>query len=399
MVRVIFSLLFCALGLSASYLEVDKWNKGESFLTFLQSQGIPQSIYYDLDREDRELAMEIQSGTSYDILKNDDGDIEQVLIPVGEELQLHLIKDKKTGNFSMQTTPVAYEKENLAVVIDIEKSPYQDIVAATNNRGLANEFVNSYKKSVDFKRLRKGDKLAIFYSQKKRLGKRYGNTVIEAAMIEVRGKENYVFLYDNNRYFSDKGKELEGYIFKMPLSSYKRVSSKFTHKRWHPILKKYRAHLGIDYAARKGTRVKASGNGRVSFVGRKGGYGKTVEIRHSNGYKTLYAHLNGYRKGLRRGKKVSKGQVIGYVGNTGISTGPHLHFGLYKNNRAINPNKVVKIAKNILVGKKRKRFLSHVKEYKKRFKVAINNRVAPKKEEKFNYIVSLDKSSKEPSTN
>lgn len=399
MVRAIF-LTFCfVLGLNGSYLEVKHWNKGESFLTFLEDNNISQSIYYDLDKEDRELAMEIQSGTSFDILKSDDGQIEQVLIPVGEELQLHLIKDKKTSLFSMQTTPVSYENENLSVVIDIERSPYQDIIAATNNVSLANEFVNSYKKSVDFRRLRKGDKLAIFYSQKKRLGKIYGNTTIQAAMIEVRGKENYVFLYDENRYFSDTGKELEGYVFKLPLSSYKRISSKFTHKRWHPILKKYRAHLGIDYAARIGTRVKAAGNGKVIFVGRKGGYGKTIEIRHSNGYKTLYAHLNGYKKGIKRGKRVSKGQVIGFVGNTGLSTGPHLHFGLYKNNRAINPSKVVKVTKNVLTGKKRKKFLAYVDDYKKKFKLAIDNKATPVKEERFNYIVSLDKSYKQPSAN
>lgn len=391
MIRYLFAILLTCIVANSAYLEENDWKKGESFLTFLESQNIPLSIYYDLDREDRELATEIQSGRKFQMLKSDNGDLEQVLIPIGEELQLHLIKDRDTKQYSMEIIPVSYQVEKLSVVIDIKKSPYQDIVDATNNHPLANEFVNSYKKSVDFRGLKKGDKLVVFYTQRKRLGKRYGNPTIDAGMIEVRGEKNYIFLFDENRYFTDAGKEIEGYFLKMPLSHYKRVSSKFTYKRWHPILKRYRAHLGIDYAARRGTPVKAAGNGRVSFVGRKGGYGKTITINHSSGYKTLYAHLKGYKKGIKRGKRVRKGQTIGYVGNTGMSTGPHLHFGLYKNNRAINPNKVVKIAKSILKGKERKKFLSLVKDYKNRFAIALNERKPPIKEENFNYIVLLDK--------
>lgn len=391
MIKYFFAILLTCMVANGAYLEEKEWKKGESFLTFLESQNIPLSIYYDLDREDRELATEIQSGRKFQMLKSDNGDLEQVLIPVGEELQIHLIRDKDTDKYTMQITPVSYQTEKLSVAIDIQRSPYQDIVAATNNHPLANEFVNSYKKSLNFRNLKKGDRLVIFYTQRKRLGKRFGDPTIDAGMIEVRGEQNFIFLYDENRYFTDKGKEIEGYFLKMPLTSYKRISSKFTYKRWHPILKRYRAHLGIDYAARSGTHVKAAGNGRVTYMGRKGGYGKTIEIRHADGYKTLYAHLRGYKKGLRRGKRVNKGQTIGYVGNTGLSTGPHLHFGLYKNNRAINPNKVVKVTKSILRGKERKKFFAHVKDYKKRFEVALNERKPPIREENFNYIVLLEK--------
>ncbi|MDA7848260.1 M23 family metallopeptidase, partial [Sulfurospirillum sp.] len=169
-----------------------------------------------------------------------------------------------------------------------------------------------------------------------------------------------------------------------------RISDRFTYKRWHPILKRYRAHLGIDYAARRGTPIKAAGNGKIVQLGRKGGYGKTITIRHDNGYKTLYAHMKGYRKGMKRGKWVKKGQVIGYVGSTGMSTGPHLHFGLYKNNRAINPNSVVKVTKSKLTGKKRKEFFTYIKKYKKDIEVALNDYENPKKEKSFDYIVSLD---------
>ncbi len=393
MFRYFFALILSFTLANSAYMEEWEWEKGESFLTFLEKHEISPSIYYDLDREDRELATEIQSGRRYQMLKNDDGDIEQVLIPVGEELQLHLIRDKKTNKYSIQITPAIYQTQSLNATISIEHSPYQDIISKTNNHMLAIEFINSYKKSVDFKSLKKGDMLSVFYTQRKRLGKRYGAVRVDAGLLETRGEKNFIFLFDENRYFNEKGKELEGYFLAMPLSHYSRISSPFTHKRWHPVLKRYRAHLGIDYAARKGTPVKASGNGRVSFVGRKNGYGKTVTIQHTDGYKTLYAHLNGFRKGLKRGKKVNRGQIIAYVGNTGISTGPHLHFGLYRNNKAINPNKVVKITKSKLKGKEKKQFDKLVSKYKDRFNIALEQKKTPAKEQDFSLVVSLEKQS------
>lgn len=108
--------------------------------------------------------------------------------------------------------------------------------------------------------------------------------------------------------------------------------------------------------------MKSAGDGKVVFVGGKGGYGNVVEINHDSSYKTLYAHLNGFAKGLREGQKLKQGQVIGYVGNTGLSSGPHLHFGLYRNNTAINPATVVKIAKSTLSGKDLKEFLAYTNE-------------------------------------
>lgn len=394
MLRRVLVVLSLAVSLNAAFLQEANWKKGESFLSFLETNDIPVSIYYNMDREDRELASEIQSNTKYQILKNDSGDVEQVLIPVGEEMQLHLIRDTKAKNFILKITPISYEEKEFSVAIDIQHSPYQDIVNATNSYALANEFISAYKKSINFKYLKKGDKLAIFYKQRIRLGKNFSNPILEAAVVEVRGKKNYVFLYGNNRYYNEKGKELEGYLLGMPLSHYKRISSRFSYKRWHPILHRYRAHLGIDYAARRGTRVKSAGSGRVSFVGRKSGYGKVIEIRHVEGYKTLYAHLSRFKRGLRRGQRVSKGQLIGYVGSTGMSTGPHLHFGLYRHNRAINPASVVRVTKNNISRKKLKKFKVLVKNYKKRFEVALADMKPPHKVKHFEYIVSLENEKK-----
>jgi len=388
MIRVLFILVFWSISLSASTLHVERWAKGETFLTFLKKNKLPLDIYYDLDSVEQELATEIMFDVKFQMLKSENGELEQVMIPIGEELQLHIIKQKDGYEFT--TTPIAYEEKKLSVTVEIKNSPYQDIINKTNNYLLAHEFIQAFKNSVNFKRLRKGDRVVIFYTKRIRLGQQFGAPKIEAAMVEVRGRKNYVFSYNKGRFYDAKGKEVEGFFLAKPVN-YHRISDRFTYKRWHPILKRYRAHLGIDYAARRGTPIKAAGNGKIVQLGRKGGYGKTITIRHDNGYKTLYAHMNGYRKGMRIGKWVKKGQTIGYVGSTGMSTGPHLHFGLYKNNRAINPNSVVKVTKSKLTGKKREEFFTYIKKYKDDIEVALNNYENPTKEKSFDYIVSLDR--------
>jgi murein DD-endopeptidase MepM/ murein hydrolase activator NlpD len=119
--------------------------------------------------------------------------------------------------------------------------------------------------------------------------------------------------------------------------SFRRISSRFTKKRYHPILKIYRPHLGVDYAAPTGTPVSSVGDGTIKFAGYKGQNGKIVIIRHPNGYTTYYGHLSRIKKGIKRGVKVKQGQLIGYVGTTGLSTGPHLDYRIKKNNRFVNP--------------------------------------------------------------
>jgi len=385
--KVLFVLVILAISLSAATLHVKKWGSGETFLTFLKKNNLPLGIYYNIAPEDQEVATDIMSGVKYQILESENGVIEQVMIPIGEELQLHLIKEGE--DYKLTTTPIVYQEEKLTVTVEIKSSPYQDIINETNNYLLAHEFIQAFKNSVNFKRLRKGDRVVIFYTKRTRLGSQFGAPKIEAAMVEVRGHKNYVFSYNKGRFYDAKGKEVEGFFLATPVK-YRRISDRFTYKRWHPILKRYRAHLGIDYAANRGTPIHAAGNGKIVQLGRKGGYGKTITIRHDNGYKTLYAHMKGYKRGMKRGKWVKKGQVIGYVGSTGLSTGPHLHFGLYKNNRAINPNSVVKVTKSKLTGKKRKEFFAYIKQYKSDIEVALNDYENPTKEKSFDYVVSLD---------
>lgn len=347
----------------SSEIEFTKWENGESFLNFLEKHHLPQKIYYNLDRSDQTITEEIYAGVNIQIMRDSNATIEQVLIPISEELQLHIYKGEK--DYELESIPIVYETKQEAFSVVIENSPYYDIVKATGSKKLAHQFVNAFKNSLNFRRdLRKGDHLVMIYEQKYRFGKTFSMPVLQVAMIEMKKKKHYIYLNSDGRYYDEKGVEAEGFMLNRPVRN-ARVSSGFTTRRYHPILKRYRAHLGVDYAARPGTPIMAAGSGRIIFAGYTRGYGKLIKIQHSDGYMTLYAHQRAFRKGIKRGKYVKKGQVIGYVGTTGLSTGPHLHFGLYHNGHAQNPARVIRITTNKLKGEKLKVFTALKEEYNK----------------------------------
>ena len=141
---------------------------------------------------------------------------------------------------------------------------------------------------------------------------------------------------DIKGYYDHEGKSLRLAFLKAPLN-YRRISSGFSQGRFHPILKKYRPHHGVDYAAPHGTPVSSVGDGTVLFAGYRGDYGKLIIIRHPNGYETRYGHLSRLDRGMAKGVKIKQGDIIGYVGNSGLSSGPHCHYEVIKNEEPLNP--------------------------------------------------------------
>lgn len=344
------------------------WGNGETFLKFLESHNIPSSLYWNLHAEDKELTAEIYAGVRYYTLE-DNGMLIQALIPLNDDMQIHLYREGV--DYKVDFIPVKYFKSNAQIAISIQKSPYQDLYELTGDTNLSNEFVNIYKNSLNFSRsVLRDDKLALIYDYKYRLGRTFGSPDIKAALIETNRKPNFLFAHTNGKYYDEKGNEMQGFLLSMPVYG-ARISSRFSLNRKHPILKVRRPHYGIDYAAPKGTAVRAAAGGKVIFAGSKSGYGKVVEVIHDNGLKTLYAHLYSYS--VKKGQRVKSGQKIAKVGNSGLSTGPHLHFGLYKNNRPINPNLSIKTTKSILNKDEKKAFLAVAKTYEEKLKVAIMN--------------------------
>ncbi len=357
--RLVLFIFIISTFLTADTIKSGYWEKGQTLLTFFEEFNIPQKLYYSLPQKDQESAASIQSGTRYFVAKDDNDRVTQLLLPISDELQIRVyFKDDK---YHFTTTPISYTTMQDTFVITLENSPYYDIVKHTGLKELADEFVAIFKHSINFSRnIRKGDKLVISYKQNMRLGKPHGKPEIKMAMIETNKRPHYLINY-NDRYYNKEGTEVQGFRIIRPVAAaHSWISSHYSKKRWHPILKRYRAHLGVDFAANSGTRIKAAASGRVVFKGRKGGYGNTIIIDHGNGFRTLYGHMKGFRSGIYNGKRVYAGHTIGYVGSTGLSTGPHLHLELQRRGQRINPLNVVKVATDKLSGEEKKRFNAHL---------------------------------------
>lgn len=195
---------------------------------------------------------------------------------------------------------------------------------------------------LDFSRqIQSGDSYRLVFERQVRPDGSMRSGRIVAAEIVNRGRPLHAIWFDLHDdgvggYYDLEGESLRRAFLKAPLE-FRRISSRFNMNRFHPILNTRRPHIGVDYAAATGTPVMATSDGVVTIRGVQGGYGNLVEIRHSSGYVTRYAHLNGFASGVRAGSRVSQGQVIGYVGMTGLATGPHLHYELHQNGRPVDP--------------------------------------------------------------
>src|SRR5690554_1698051 len=209
---------------------------------------------------------------------------------------------------------------------------------------IAIQMAEIFSSEIDFHTdLRKGDHFNVIYESQYRNGHFVRSGQVLAVEFTNQGKTHRAIMYRSPdgqvNYFTPEGKSLHKSFLRSPLE-FTRISSGFSLGRFHPVLQKMRAHKGVDFAAPTGTRVKAASDGIVSFVGVKGGYGKVVILKHQNNMSTLYAHLSRFATGLRRGQRVSQGQIIGAVGMTGLATGPHLHYELLVNGRHVDPMKV-----------------------------------------------------------
>jgi murein DD-endopeptidase MepM/ murein hydrolase activator NlpD len=198
--------------------------------------------------------------------------------------------------------------------------------------------------SIDFYAIQKGDRFRVIYDELFVDSTSIGIGEIYAIQFDHIGKENYAFRFfqdDRFDYFDEEGQSLRKAFLKSPLEFSARISSRFSHSRMHPVLRIRRPHHGVDYAAPKGTPVRTIGDGTViARAYQAGGGGNYVKIKHNSVYVTTYMHLSGFAKGIVQGSRVQQGQVIGFVGSTGLSTGPHLDFRVHKNGTPVDPLKV-----------------------------------------------------------
>jgi murein DD-endopeptidase MepM/ murein hydrolase activator NlpD len=225
-----------------------------------------------------------------------------------------------------------------AIEGSLDGSLEASLAAAGGEPLLSLEMADVLQWDLDFTRdLRRGDRFRVLYETIYLDGRYESIGGVVALAYENGGKVLEAYRFGDNRgYYDGEGRPLRKMFLRSPLR-YSRVTSRFSHRRFHPVLKRHRPHYGVDYGAPVGTPVRATGNGKVIFAGWDRGGGRTVKIRHPNNYLTAYLHLSRFAKGIRSGRRVSQSEVIGYVGSTGLSTGPHLDYRVQKNGRWIDP--------------------------------------------------------------
>lgn len=256
-----------------------------------------------------------------------------------------LLVARDDGAFTARLERIDYDIEVKRIQGTITSNLFKAVVDAGENTALAIDMANILAWEINFIRdLRPDDTFTLIVEKRYRDGefKDYGR--IFSVSFVNQGTAYEAFLFRDAagfpHYYTSNGESVKRAFLKAPLS-FTRISSAFSPKRLHPILKVWRAHPGIDYAAPKGTPVKAVGSGVVTFKGWGDGAGNYIALRHNNNFETMYLHLSGFAKGLAKGKKVQQGEVIGFVGSTGQSTGPHLDFRMKKDGVYVNPQKMV----------------------------------------------------------
>lgn len=274
-------------------------------------------------------------------LSDNENSLVFVKIPVTDTRFIEITKKNEEFNFAEKS--IKLFPESHYIIGTINDSLYSAAIKAGIEPSVIVEFARIFGFEVDFQRdIRKNDTFEIYYE--KMLDER--KNIIETGNIfyvalNVNGKKLILYNFNDgsgNEFYESNGKSIIRALMKTPING-ARLSSSFGLRK-HPILGYNLVHQGTDFAAKTGTPVMASGNGVVEFAGTNGAYGKYIRIRHNSTYKTAYAHLNGYAKGVRKGQRVSQGQIIGYVGSTGRSTGPHLHYEVLVNDKRVNSQKL-----------------------------------------------------------
>ena len=266
---------------------------------------------------------------------------------------------RAAAGFEVTTQQAEIERRATFASGTIRSSPWEAGVQAGLPEALIIELADIFGYDIDFGQdLRIGDRFTVIYDELYKNGVKLRAGTILAAEFINQGKSLRAVRYTDPQgqsgFFAPEGQSLRKAFIRTPLDVF-RISSNFSSGRRHPVLNKIRAHLGTDYAASTGTPIKATGDGRISFLGWKGGYGRLVTIRHGSSIETAYGHMSRFRPGLSQGSRVEQGQIIGYVGSTGLATGPHLHYEFRVNGAHRNPRTVALPRSNALP----RQFLDH----------------------------------------
>ncbi|GHV04231.1 membrane protein [Campylobacterota bacterium] len=368
MYRLLLIFALSAAALCANPVTESAWEKNRSFYDYLRLNSINTAIITEQDDDTADALRTILAGSSFFEHRDEEsGRLLHALIPIGEERQISLYEEN--GAYKIELIRIRYSTVIESIAVDIRSSLQNDLQKVMGNSRLAQELVSIYDDRVDFRRdIRLGDQVSALYIRKVRLGKTHGTVTALSSFIETAKRRHYAFYNsDDEGYYDENGKSLAGLFLKYPLNFRKITSTYQPSGRAHPVLGITRPHLGVDFAAAKGTHVASVADGVIRFAGCQrsceSGYGKLVIIEHKNGWESRYAHLSGFNR-VSPGMRVRQGQTVAFVGSTGVTTGTHLHFEVRKNGDTTNPLAIKNIRKDALRGEALTRFAEEAKRQK-----------------------------------
>lgn len=327
-----------------NYWRIDRMQRGDTIPDLLARLNINDAAASDYLRKSAEAAAfrKLRGGTEMQAEMTASGNLISLRYLNGNGAQT--VIERQDSTFRMRTFPVQQEKRLFVRTAEIKTNLYDAIDDAGMPEAAASQLNEIFSGDIDFHHdLRKGDKFTVMYETTYSNGTLLSTGRIQAAEFINQG-HSYRAVYfqkdaQHGDYYTPDGKSVHKAFLRSPIE-FSRVSSRFTTSRFHPILNKWRSHKGVDFAAPMGTKVRVTSDGVVSVVGKQNGYGNVIMVKHQGKYITVYGHLSRFAKGLRVGQHVAQGEVIGYVGMTGLATGPHLHYEFRVNGQQHDPLRV-----------------------------------------------------------
>ena len=362
-----------SLSIEYVYEDLVVIENGQTFGELIKSYDIPDAEKYTISQllNNKIDLTRLNIGTEIRITylrKADFVEIKKISILDKKNNQIQIIKNN--GEYEIESASILTFTKNILKEVTINESLYRSAISSDIPPNIIMQFVNLYGFDVDFQReIRNGNKIKIYYEvflDSKLNIRKAGNIKFASLSLSKNTYELYKYTTkDNNKFefFNSTGKSAVKALMKTPINGAS-LSSGYGLRK-HPILGYDRLHQGVDFAAPTGTPIMAAGTGFIEKIGMNGGAGNYIKIKHINGYKTAYGHMSKFASGLKRGSKVTQGQTIGFVGSTGMSTGPHLHYEVIFNNKKINPMKMKLPSGRKLKGKILDDFISYTDDLNK----------------------------------
>lgn len=330
---------------SETYWQVDQVRRDDTLASLLQRLNINNTDainFLRLHPDAAALSTQLRPGRPISALTNQLGELVRLEYEI--DYANTLIVERAQDGYQAYKSAAVLESLPTLKSAEITSSLFAATDAANIPDQIAIQMAEIFSSQIDFHSdLRKGDRFNVIYESQYKDGRWVKSGLVLAAEFTNQNKTYRAIMFRGPEgqvnYYTPEGKSLHTSFLRSPLE-FTRISSGFSMGRFHPVLQRMRAHKGVDFAAPTGTRVKAASDGVVTFVGVQGGYGNVIFLKHQNKISTVYGHLSRFASGLRKGQKVSQGQIIGYVGMTGMATGPHLHYELRVNGQHRDPLKV-----------------------------------------------------------